>query len=311
MKSTKPTVSFAESLGILIALLAILGYLIIGQKLTPHIPILFVFMLLLLYGKWKGFSWDEIHEGIVEGIKPGIIPIIILLCSLLPLATLQKSDLLKAVSEVMPSPIVPMMSSLIESLYNSTVGVTSVAAIVTVWSASKGMLSIMRGLNAMNGVVEDRNYFVQRILASFYTILLLIVLLLSLVFMVFGTTLVRLLNDRIPILDHLMSIAMHFKPLFSWGILTLVFMVIYAYVPNVKLKLTKQFPGALFTAISWNLFSWGFSAYIERFNDFGVYGSLSTIIVVMMWLYFCMYLLLVGAHINRFAVPFRREILEK
>ena len=224
-----------------------------------------------------------------------IIPIIILLCSLLPLTTLQKSDLLKAVSEVMPSPIVPMMSSLIESLYNSTVGVTSVAAIVTVWSASKGMLSIMRGL----------------ILASFYTILLLIVLLLSLVFMVFGTTLVRLLNDRIPILDHLMSIAMHFKPLFSWGILTLVFMVIYAYVPNVKLKLTKQFPGALFTAISWNLFSWGFSAYIERFNDFGVYGSLSTIIVVMMWLYFCMYLLLVGAHINRFAVPFRREILEK
>jgi len=167
------------------------------------------------------------------------------------------------------------------------------------------------GINAMNGVVEDRNYFVQRILASFYTILLLIVLLLSLVFMVFGTTLVRLLNDRIPILDHLMSIAMHFKPLFSWGILTLVFMVIYAYVPNVKLKLTKQFPGALFTAISWNLFSWGFSAYIERFNDFGVYGSLSTIIVVMMWLYFCMYLLLVGAHINRFAVPFRREILEK
>lgn len=60
-----------------------------------------------------------------------IIPIIILLCSLLPLTTLQKSDLLKAVSEVMPSPIVPMMSSLIESLYNSTVGVTSVAAIVT------------------------------------------------------------------------------------------------------------------------------------------------------------------------------------
>ena len=44
MKSTKPTVSFAESLGILIALLAILGYLIIGQKLTPHIPILFVFI---------------------------------------------------------------------------------------------------------------------------------------------------------------------------------------------------------------------------------------------------------------------------
>ncbi|MGK0552270.1 Na+/H+ antiporter NhaC [Enterococcus faecalis] len=79
MKPVKPRVSFVESLLILIALLAILGYLIIGQKLSPHIPILFVFMLLLLYGKWKGFTWDDIHNGIISGISPGIIPIIIFL----------------------------------------------------------------------------------------------------------------------------------------------------------------------------------------------------------------------------------------
>lgn len=79
MKPAKPKVSFAESLFILVVLLAILGFLIIGQKLSPHIPILFVFMLLLLYGKWKGFTWDDIHAGIVAGITPGIIPIIIFL----------------------------------------------------------------------------------------------------------------------------------------------------------------------------------------------------------------------------------------
>ncbi|EOL41967.1 Na+/H+ antiporter NhaC [Enterococcus phoeniculicola] len=79
MKPVKPKVSFAESLGILLILLAILGFLIIGQKLSPHIPILFVFMLLLFYGKWKGFSWDEIHAGITAGITPGIVPIIIFL----------------------------------------------------------------------------------------------------------------------------------------------------------------------------------------------------------------------------------------
>ncbi|MDO4292741.1 MAG: YihY/virulence factor BrkB family protein [Eubacteriales bacterium] len=229
-----------------------------------------------------------------------LIPIIILLCSLLPLTSLQKSDLLRGVAQVMPSPLVPMMSSLIESLYNSTVGVVSVAAIVTIWSAGKGMLALIRGLNAMNGVVEDRNYFVQRLLASFYTVVLLAILLISLVFMVFGDTLVRVLNRHIPVLDEIVSLLMHLKPLFSWGILTLVFMTIFAFVPNIKLKWKNQFPGALFTAVSWNLFSWGFSIYIEQFNDFGLYGSLSAIVVVMMWLYFCMYLLLVGAHINRF-----------
>lgn len=70
-------VSFIESLIILIFLLAILGYLIIFQKLSPHVPILLVFMLLLFYGKVKGFTWDEIHDGIQDGIKSGIIPIII------------------------------------------------------------------------------------------------------------------------------------------------------------------------------------------------------------------------------------------
>lgn len=240
-----------------------------------------------------------------------LIPIIIVLCSLLPYTPLQKSDLQEAVRQVMPVPMVSFMLMLIESLYNSTVGVLSIAAIVTVWSAGKGMLALMRGLNAVNGVVEDRNYVVQRILASFYTVIMLLLLLVSLVFMVFGNTLVRVLNEYIPVLDEMLNFLVHFKPLFSWGILTVAFMLLYAYVPNMKLKMKDQFPGALFSAIAWNLFSWGFSIYIETFNDMSIYGSLSAIVVIMLWLYFCMYLLLVGAHINRFMVPFRREIMQK
>lgn len=240
-----------------------------------------------------------------------LIPIIILLCSLLPYTPLQKSDLQIAVNEVMPLPMVSFMLPLIDSLYNSTVGVMSFAAIVTVWSAGKGMLALMRGLNAMNGVMEDRNYVIQRILASFYTVIMLILLLVSLILMVFGNTLVRVLSEYIPVLDELLSFLMLFKPLFSWSILTVAFMVMYAYVPNMKLKVKDQFPGALFSAIAWNLFSWGFSFYIETFNDFSIYGSLSAIVVIMLWLYTCMYLLLVGAHINRFVVPFRREMMKK
>lgn len=240
-----------------------------------------------------------------------LIPIIIVLCSLLPYTPLQKSDLQEAVQQVMPLPMVSFMLMLIESVYNSTVGVLSIAAIVTVWSAGKGMLALMRGLNAMNGVMEDRNYVVQRILASFYTVIMLILLLVSLLFMVFGNTLVRVLNQYIPVLDELISFLLLFKPLFSWGILTLAFMLIYTYVPNKKMKMKDQFPGALFSAIAWNLFSWGFSIYIETFNGLSIYGSLSAIVVIMLWIYFCMYLLLVGAHINRFMVPFRREILQK
>lgn len=239
-----------------------------------------------------------------------MIPIIILICSVLPFTPLQKSDLLTVV-QLMPAPMVPLMIALIDSLYNSTVGIISVAAVVTVWSAGKGMLALVRGLNAMNGVMEDRNYFVQRLMASFYTIVMLILLIVSLVLMVFGDTLVRVISGHFPLVQQLMSLLMYFKPLFSWGILTVAFMMIYAFVPNVKLHVKDQWPGAVFTAVSWNLFSQGFSIYIENFNGLSIYGSLSAIVVIMLWLYFCMYLLLIGAHINRFFIPFRREVMKK
>ena len=239
-----------------------------------------------------------------------LIPCIILVCSLLPLTPLEKSDLLTAV-QIMPAPVVPLMVTLVESLYDSTVGIVSVAAITTAWAAGKGMLALMRGLNAVNGVVEGRGYILQRIVATFYTVIMLALLLLSLVIMVFGDTIVRLIGGIFPLLQEVLKLVMIFKPLFSWLFLTLAFMLVYAFVPNRRLKVRDQFPGALFSAVTWNLFSYGFSIYIDQFNGLSVYGSLSTIVVIMLWLYFCMYLLLAGAHLNRFAEPFKREIMKK
>ncbi|MDT6636452.1 sodium:proton antiporter [Enterococcus faecium] len=72
-------ISLKESIAVLIVLLALLGVLIIGFQLSPHIPILAAFMCLLFYGRFKKFTWDEIHDGIIKGITPGIIPILIFL----------------------------------------------------------------------------------------------------------------------------------------------------------------------------------------------------------------------------------------
>ena len=54
-------ISLKESIAVLIVLLVLLGVLIIGFQLSPHIPILAAFMCLLFYGRFKKFSWD--HPG--------------------------------------------------------------------------------------------------------------------------------------------------------------------------------------------------------------------------------------------------------
>ena len=235
-----------------------------------------------------------------------LIPMIMLICSILSFTPLlQESDLLAAVGLLPPS-ISPFLFPLVQSIYDSTFGMVSVTAIVTVWSAGKGVLALMRGLNAMNGVVEDRNYVLQRLIASFYLIIFLVTVVFSLTVMVFGNLLAGVVIRHAPGMEALFELLLHLRGIFSWCIMTMIFAAMYTYIPNCKLKFSHQIPGAVFSATSWNLFSWGFSIYVQHFNAFDMYGSLTTIVILMLWLYFCFYLFLIGAHINRFLEPFRR-----
>ena len=73
----------------------------------------------------------------------------------------------------------------------------------------------------------------------------------------------------------------------------------YKFLPNRKDWLRKQIPGALFSAIGWQVVSWIFSMYLDIFEGFSdMYGSLTTIVLIMLWLYFCMYCILLGAEVN-------------
>ena len=227
-----------------------------------------------------------------------LIPMIMLICSILSFTPLlQESDLLAAVGLLPPS-ISPFLFSLVQSIYDSTFGMVSVTAIVTVWSAGKGVLALMRGLNAMNGVVEDRNYVLQRLIASFYLIIFLVTVVFSLTVMVFGNLLAGVVIRHAPGMEALFELLLHLRGIFSWCIMTMIFAAMYTYIPNCKLKFSHQIPGAVFSATSWNLFSWGFSIYVQHFNAFDMYGSLTSIVILMLWLYFCMYMILLGGVIN-------------
>lgn len=232
-----------------------------------------------------------------------LIPLLILICSILPYTPVTEAMLMRVVTDLIPHSIDGLAVGLIKEVYDKSTGVLSLAAVVTVWISAKGMMALMRGLNAVNGVVEQRNYFVQRFIACIYTVLLLVVMMISLIILVFGNVLLNFFFRDFPAARAVADIFMHFRFLPIWLILTLVFMIIYTYVPQIKTKVRFQFPGALFSAVAWSVFSWGFSIYVDRFNGFSMYGNLTTVIISMLWLYFCMYILMIGANMNRYFYP--------
>ena len=140
-----------------------------------------------------------------------IVPILILICSIIPYTPLTEENLIGALTDIFPSAIESLVRSVVAEVYGQSIGILSLAALTTLWSAGKGVLALMRGLNAINDVEEGRNYLVVRVLSSVYTIIVLAAMILSLILMVFGNRLVNLLLNDIPQVRVLISFLMNFR----------------------------------------------------------------------------------------------------
>lgn len=226
------------------------------------------------------------------------IPFLMVFSSLLQYTPLTEEIVLEIVRRITPEYLAPFLLSIVDEVYNRSVGLISVTAVLAIWSASKGVHYMADGLNSVNDLEETRNWFVLRFWAIVYTIVFLIAIVLSLVVLVFGNSLVEIATLHIPILERALEVFSNLKGFVMFVMLILFFDVVFKTLPNRKLTLRSQLPGAIICSVAWNLFSFAVSIYVDYFNGFSMYGSLTTIAMIMLWLYFCIYIMLLSAEVN-------------
>ena len=241
-------------------------------------------------------------------IMLSFFPFIILLVTLIRYTSITPADVYEAARAIFPASMDSFILSLINEVYSKTAVTVSVSAIVAAWSAGKGFLALMRGMNTIYNVEERRNYIILRLRSALYTVVFVIAIILSLVVLVFGNSIHEAAVEHMPFLAVVTGMIVRLKGIVGVCFLTVVFMLLYRFVPNRRARLLSQAPGALFSSVCWYLFSIGFSIYVEYSPGISnMYGSLTTIVLVMLWLYFCMYIILLGAEINSyFEDQFRR-----
>ena len=228
-----------------------------------------------------------------------LIPIILLLMTLVQYTPLTKADVMTAAYELFPVTIRTTIVSIINEVYNQSRVIIPVTAVVAIWSAGRGTMAISNGLNSIHGKVETRNYFFVRIRAAIYTVLLIIAIVLCLLFLGFGNTISILLNQYFPFLRYVTQFVIEIRTIVALGILFVFSVCVYRFFPNTPHPLKHQWPGAIFTAFGWIIASFFISVYMDIFKGFSnMYGSLTTIVLIMLWFYFCMYILLLGGEIN-------------
>lgn len=175
-----------------------------------------------------------------------MIPIILLLLTAVQFTLITKADVILAVKEVFPKTVNATVISIVEQVYNQSRVVIPVTIIIALWSAGRGVLAMSTGLNCIYECKETRNYVFLRVRATFYTVMFIVAIIVSLVLLVFGNSISLFVNAHIPIMSKVTDFIIEIRTTVSLIVLIFFSMFIYRFLPNHKVSYRKQLPGALF-----------------------------------------------------------------
>lgn len=229
------------------------------------------------------------------------LPTILLVLGLLRYTPLNSGVLIDAISAFVPEALMPLITRLVNSLYESSSTIlVSVSALTAVWSASRGVYGIVRGLNRVYDVRENRSYFYTRFMSVIYMVVFIVMLILSLSIHVLG----QLLSDQIPGNNWFFQLLRKILPnrfLLLFFLQTLAFTGIFMAMPNRRNRFLASVPGAVLASFGWLVFTDLFSLYVDKFSNYpSIYGSLSIVALAMLWLYICIEILFFGGALNKY-----------
>lgn len=168
---------------------------------------------------------------------------------------------------------------------SKSVAVVSASVVSILWSSSRGTMAIYSGLNNIFGTVRPYKWLRARIISFCYNVIVVIAVVIAVIVLI--------------LVNVIFEIVFRFKFLWFFLILVSSFSAIYAFLPQRKENYISQLPGAVAAALGWIVFSYLFSLYTRYFSKFPMlYGSLTALALLMLWVYFCQYMFLIGAQIN-------------
>lgn len=189
-------------------------------------------------------------------------------------------------------------------VYESRSNTLIITAVMTLWSAGKGMYIITDGISRIYQIPVKYVWLFRRIFAMGYTFVMLVMLMITVAILTLSAAIESYLNSATEGLPLVTQILFGLRYVFTTVIMTLFLTIalklyLRRRVDDKKYaKFRVLIPGAFFTAVAWSVLTWGVEFYMKHFSASSVYGSLCAVLIIMLWVYFVMYLLLYGVQIN-------------
>ena len=173
---------------------------------------------------------------------------------------------------------------------------TALGILFSLWIANKGTKSLFTGIDIAYNTNNTRNFILQNALTLLFTLGAVVLLILSMVLIVIFPALV----DQLGLPAQIESLITWLRWLILAVLVVFFLGLLYRYAPvRSSPSLQMVLPGSLLATLIWLLGSWGFSYYVSNFGSYGeVYGSISAVVILMLWLLLTSWIILLGAELN-------------
>lgn len=230
-----------------------------------------------------------------------LFPILGLLLGLIGRLSLSRTEFFSVFSQLVPAVLRPLFLDAIRTAGRGAA--MSVSALAGLWSASRGVYSLLQGLRRVGNDPAPCHPLLLRLLSVVYTSVFLLALLVTFALHNLSHTLLRLLRSSGSGVAASLEFVLHRRGGVCFLFLSGLFALIYrAFPPGSGGSLRRVLPGSLLAAGGWVLFSALFTLWSGTVTDYSrVYGSVAAMALTMLWLYACLLIVLFGALLNNTA----------
>ena len=256
------------------------------------------------------FFWKGLMEGAITTRASSLafnfflafFPAVIFLFTLIPYIPIDgfQETLMELLASVLPESTNKIAFKTIDDIVNNPRGgLLSVGFFLALYFSTNGVSSLIEAFNSSFHIRESRSFLYQKYISLVLTLILSVMLIFTISSLIFGKSyLDSLLTDG--------TISTEYLYLFSflrWFIMSsflfLGISILFYLAPNLKIKWKLFSPGSIFASLFIIITSVIFSYYINNFAQYNqIYGSIGTLIIILLWMYFNSIILLTGFEID-------------
>ncbi|MBK5252779.1 MAG: YihY/virulence factor BrkB family protein [Peptostreptococcaceae bacterium] len=236
-----------------------------------------------------------------------VFPFMIFLFGMLTRFSMSYGGFFDGISKIVPKEVIMVIRDYASAVApRANANFLSVTALITIWSASRGIHELRQAMNRAYGVKNVKKYWRKRFISIIYTIALMISIVFALTLPSMGKDFVLFMEDILGFDLGFIEMFLAYRWLFIIGFFFAVISFFYYASFDRHDKWRDVIPGTLFAMAGWVALSAGFSMFVNNFGRYTIiYGSLAAMVVLMVWLYMSSIVLMLGGEINSIYYSFK------